>query len=118
MIQPGRTNFTIWRGGTFRKALTYHTGDLNSDPYDLTDYTAEFRIRDKPEGSTILVSLIDGDGITLGDDLGIIEITIPAADTAVDWSTGAYELEITAPGGGDTDILLVGGVTVHGPRNS
>lgn len=105
---PAKWKFTIWRGATFRKRLTLLEGDVNSDPQDLTDYTAVLEVLDTPGGDTLL-TLDTNDGILLGGPSGTIEILIDAADTeALLWTQGHYDLLITAPNGGDTDAILYG----------
>lgn len=114
-LMPDRYDFTIWRGATFRNTLTLYTAEsTTSPPRDLTGYTALLEIYDQPQGN-LLVSLTDTDGITLGDDAGTIELYLSASDTdTLTWEAGVYELSITAPGPGDTDILLFGHFKVKG----
>lgn len=110
-IQPDRHNFSVWRGATFRKVLTFHTTDEESSPRDLTGFTARMPI--KLNGS-VLVELTTGDGITLGGALGTITLFISDEDTTIAaWKAGSYGLFLTSPGG-DTDQLLFGTFTIKG----
>lgn len=113
-VQPGRKNFTIWAGATFHKTLTVKR---NGALWDLTGYSSNLTIRDKPLSSTIYATLtVANGGIVLGGTAGTLQIIISATDTAsYTWTTGAYDLLITAPGaGGETWPLLFGSFGVKG----
>lgn len=72
-------------------------------------------IRDAPEGTALITLSTQNGRITLGGSTGTIELFINATDTAsISWTTGVYDLTVTAGSGGDTDALLFGGVSVQG----
>lgn len=113
-LQPAHYKFTIWRGATFSKRITYLLGDQNSDPQDLTGYTALLEIKDAPEGTVIFTLSTTNGRIVLGSVSGTIDLTISAADTAaITWVNGVYDLVLTS-GSGVTDPILFGGFSVRG----
>lgn len=116
-LEPARHNFTIWQGATFRTVLTLYTGvDETSDPRDLTDYTALLEIRAMAGDVSPLFTLSTTNGrILLGGAEGTVTLLISDTDTAaITWKRGVYDLTITAPLGGDTDVLLWGNFGVRG----
>lgn len=117
-VLPAKKNFTIWRGGTWRKALTIYTGATTaSDPRDLTGYTASLRVEDAADSILMtLTEVASDDGqILLGGLAGTVTILIPANVTeTITWSNAIYELRITAPLAGDTDPILWGSLVVKG----
>lgn len=113
---PAKVDFTIWLGATFRKRLTLYNSatPVDGEERDLTGYTAELIIRDKPQG-TPLLTLESGTGITLGGVDGTIDLHIDATTTGVLlWRNGVYDLTITEPGPGDTDPLIYGAFHTRG----
>lgn len=110
-LTPGRSNFQIYQGATFRQRITLLTSDSTSAPQDLTGYTAACTIRDEAGGSTLL-ALTDTDGIVLGGVNGTIDLVITDEQTELlTWDVGFYDLMLTEPGG-DTDLYLIGSFTV------
>lgn len=109
-LLPAKFTLSAWEGATWRKTIVVLTGGSGSSPRDLTGYSAIMHIR-TGASNTIVYTLSTANGqITLGGLAGTIALYIPAADTlAFPWSSGIYDLNITAPGGaGDTDALLWG----------
>lgn len=118
-LNPVRHNFEIWAGATFHKRLTLLTGPIGSVPRDLTGYTADLTIRDKPQGTNILAALLStgvSPRITLGGAAGTIDIIIPDTETAgYTWVVGVYDLLIKAPGvSGESSPLLFGSFKIQG----
>lgn len=113
-LNPGKHNFSIWRGATFKVTLTLRVGDATSALRDLTGYSALLEIKDR-SGGTVIYTLSTTNGrIALGGVTGTIELLIPAADTAViAWDSGVYDLTITSATG-HTDPILYGGFSVRG----
>lgn len=110
----------INQGETFDRTLTFYpdgaydliTNAPTDDPVDLTGYSARMQIRRNVHSADALLSLTEGDGLTLGDDLGTIRILIDA-DTSSDWvwRSGVYDLELVMPTG-EVLRLLEGDVKV------
>lgn len=114
-LSPANKKLSVWKGGTYRKVLTLHTGSSASTPArDLTDYTAQLRVHDVANEATVLLSLttVNG-GIVLGGTAGTISLFITDEATgAFTWKKGKYQLTITNSAG-DTDPLLYGVMEVR-----
>lgn len=77
---------------------------------DLTGYTATMKVRER-EGSTVLLTLTRGAGITLGGTAGTIRISISAAQSsAIAAGSYRYDLVLTS-GSGRTYKFLAGPIT-------
>lgn len=110
----------IEQGSTFDRTLTLYddgsydliAGEATGEPIDLTGYSARMQIRRNAHSADVLFELTDGDGLTLGDDLGTIRILIDA-DTSSEWTwrSGEYDLELVQPSG-DPIRLFQGDVKV------
>lgn len=99
-------NIIVEQGATFRKTLTWKTGDP-AVPVNLFGYHARLQFRPTlQDTSTPLISITDvanSQGqIVLGESAGTIELYIK--DTATDTLTanGVYDLELIAP---NTDVI-------------
>lgn len=113
-LLPDRKNFTIWKGGTFRKVLTMHQGATTTTPvYNFTGFTARMRLRDE-NGVTIQTLTTENGGIILGGTAGTITIYISDEATLVlPWEVALYELFLITPSG-DADPILHGTLRVTG----
>lgn len=101
-MAAGIYNLVIEIGATFDQTVTWT--DEDGDAVDVSGYTAAMKVKSKIGGST-LVSLTDGDGITLGAD-GTIRIVIEAATTAaLSAETAVYDLVLTSAAGKVTRLL-------------
>lgn len=106
-MQPGKYPFSIPKGGTFDKTITYAIGGV---AVNLTGYTAEMQIRSNPSISPV-VSLTQGAGLTLGAD-GTIRIVIAATVTTT-ITTGTYQYDLfIKSAGGTVDFILAGTFTI------
>lgn len=87
---------TIKQGATFQRVVKYV--DQYDNPIDLTDYTAALQIKlTYTDTATPLVSLTDGNGLTIDPLNGLITIEIDFTDTEnlpAPWE-GVYDLLIT-----------------------
>lgn len=91
---------------------TYTSGGfvvLNT-PVDMTGATALMRIYDAPSGGTLLMTLTNLSGITINNTDRTIRPRINTS--AVTWTTGYYDLEMTDAGGVVTQ-LLAGVITIE-----
>lgn len=105
-MQPGKYAFSIPKGGTFDKTLTYA---ISGAAVNLSGYTAEMQIRLSAAAAPV-VSLTQGTGLTLGSD-GTIHIVIPATTTStITTGTYEYDLYIKSPSG-TVDFILGGSFT-------
>jgi hypothetical protein len=95
MINPATYNIVAPQGATFDTTFTF---EIDGDPVDLTGYDAEMMIRATPPSDYVL-SLTDGDGITLGGAAGTIVVLISATDTAgIEAGSYLYDLKLTSAG--------------------
>ena len=103
-------NFVIEQGATFRKRLYLKTDGV---VVPLTDCTARMQIRPNINSSDVLLALTDGDGTTVDEAGGFIDLYISDDDTAaLTFRRGVYDLEIENSSTGDVMRLLQGGVAV------
>jgi hypothetical protein len=104
-MTPGRLNFTCPQGSTFRRTITYKIDEI---PVDLSGYEGRLQVRETHDSTEYIVSLTNGNGITMGASAGTIDIFITDEVTA-DFITGdhVYDLEIESSGG-ITDRLIEG----------
>lgn len=108
-LVPARQNFTIYQGATFFKRIFYK---LEGELQDLTGYSAELIIKDKPQKNVLLTLSTSEGGIELGGAAGTIDIEITDDETKLlTWKTGVYELFLTDTAS-RTDVLLFGGFKV------
>jgi len=81
----------IEKGATFDPVIRYKKSD--GSPVDITSWTAKMEIRELDEPNAVLDTLIQGDGIILGDALGTITFNITKArNIAYDWVTAQTDL--------------------------
>jgi len=114
-IQPDKKNFKIWKGATFRQRIVLYQPNSTTLPENLSGYTGEMIIRDKPEGTPVLTLNTLNGGVTLGGSAGTIDLFIDATDTAaITWKSAVYDLTITGGGDDDTTALLYGGISAQG----
>lgn len=106
-MTAGRYDFTIEQGATFKRTLVYR--DLNEDVIDVSaGYTAAMEIRDR-YGGTLIKTLTNGSGITLG----ATTITIEISDTdtsGFSFKWAVYDLELVKVATGEVTRLLEGKV--------
>ncbi len=103
-IKPGNYDITIYQGASFSQVFTWK--DENGAAINLTGYTARLKVRPAIDSSTVLISLADGSGITLGGAAGTITVSISATDTAaLTAMLGVYDLELISGSGAVTRLL-------------
>lgn len=96
-----RYDFTINKGETFSRKLTYK--DSTGALVNLTGYTATLVIKD-------VITLTEASGISLGGTAGTIDISIAAATTdSFGFTTAPYTLELKS---GTTEKQLLKGTAV------
>lgn len=101
-----RYTIRIEQGATWKPVLTLQDTDL-------TGYSARMQIRADVDSDVVLLELTTSDGhITIDGPAGQITLQLTDVETtALDWTTGVYDLELIAPGG-DVQRLLKGIVEV------
>lgn len=110
MINPGTYNIVCPQGATFDRTFTVN---VNSSPLNLTSYTAAMQVRDSYDGTTALISLTSGSGITLGGTAGTIAVVVSSTASAA-VAAGAYSYDLEISSGGVVTRLLEGSFVVTG----
>lgn len=102
-MAAGRYTIQAEQGATLELRLTWR--DSEGDPIDLSTYSARMEVRRAPGAGDALISIADGDGITL-DSSGHIDIEIDA-ETMSDCPAGdlRYDIEVESAGGKVTRVL-------------
>lgn len=109
-MAAGKYNFTIEQGATLNFEIAYT--DSNSNPIDLTDYTARMQIRPLVGSSNVYITLSSsleecGTGLNMSGSSGTnspvsgtIGVYISAATSSLfDFNTAYYDLEIISGSG-------------------
>ena len=91
-ILPGEVHYELWRGDTWQPGTI--TASINGTPINFTGYTSKMEIRNKISGELAL-TLTSGDGITMSS-VGVITISMTAAQTNALLGRYKYDLEVTA----------------------
>lgn len=102
-------------GCDYKRTFLYADCDTGL-PIDLTGYTAQMQVRKTYNGAanpyTTLEYSSEPDPVTNAPGAisfpgpGLVEITIPGADTIdTDWGTGVYDLILTSPQGVKTKLV-------------
>ena len=104
-------DFEIEQGTTLLKPIVWK--DSSGTPVNLTGYTAKMQVRKSASSDEVLLELSNTNGrITLGTSNGTITLVFsPATTSAITWSRGKYDLELTS-GSGVVTRLLEGEITV------
>lgn len=104
-------DFEIEQGATLVKPIVWK--DSAGTAINLTGYSAKMQIRKSAASDEVLLELSTTNGrITLGTTNGTITLIFsPATTSALTWSRGKYDLELTS-GSGDVTRLLEGEITV------
>jgi hypothetical protein len=107
-------DITIDQGATFSFTFTYKDGA--GDRVNLTGYEAKMQIREyHSSASPVLELSTEGGGISLGGELGTIDVFATDEDTRdISIDQGVYDIELYAPDG--TTIRLVQGKVFISPE--
>ena len=128
LISSEEHDLNVKQGETSRDPMVWKTGatiedgivvDPGTPVPDIDTYTARMQIRKTKKSATVLYEVTESGGdnpqdiINLGPADGSVEIVIdPASSAAWKWRAAVYDLELYAPGGGDTKRLVAGSVFV------
>lgn len=108
-------NTVIDQGADWFINFTYK--QPNGDPVDITGYTAALQIRTSPLARTAVLTLENGNGITITGAEGLLEVHATAAQTAaITNGKYAYDLEITSTAPAYTVTRLVQGTVEVSPQ--
>ena len=95
---------TIEVGANFTRTITWK--DNAGSAINITGYTAKMMFRPWQSDGTVLITLTETSGLTLGGSAGTIGISILAAVTgAITVPSGVYDLELISPTGVVTRLL-------------
>lgn len=118
-MPAAKLDITFEQGATFELHVDYQQS--NGDPVDLTGWSARMQVREGYESESPLLSLTDGDGITLGGTAGTIDVLVDDETTAglptgVPAAHCVWDLELENPSGRVT--RLAGGEALVTPEVS
>jgi len=103
---PASLNFEAYRQNTFRRQFTVTDG---GSPYDLSGATVIFYLRSSKTGDPV-VTLTEGDGITIASNVITVVITVAQLETWQDGGTAYYELQVNESG--DITTWIAGEIVV------
>ena len=87
-----RVDIVCWRGDTF--VLTSTIADVDGNAVDLSVYTWKMEVREYDNGPLVILST----NITItATNLGVLTVTISAANMLVNAGTYVYEIQATNP---------------------
>ena len=87
-----RVDIVCWRGDTF--VLTATIADVDGNAVDLSVYTWKMEVREYDNGPLVITST----NITItATNLGVLTVTISAANMLVNAGTYVYEIQATNP---------------------
>lgn len=109
-MSAGKHDFVIEAGTDWDPVIRLEEED--ETPKDLTDYTAMMHIREVIEGP-LIKELATGSGITITGAEGKIQLSLTKTETsALQITSGVYDLELTSPAPEKVTRLLEGDITV------
>lgn len=110
-MAAGLYDITCEQGATFNLVLTWRNPDQS--PIDVTGYTAKMQVRTSKSAESAVLTLTDGDGITLGGVDGTITLTASATATG-DIAEGTYVYDLELDSGSVVTRLIEGAFVVSG----
>ena len=103
MQQPASYDLVMYQGASWDYQFTWK---INNVVVNLTTFTARMQVRLSYSSTNVVLSLVNGSGITLGGALGTISLAVNAATTAaIPASSYVYDLELVSTGGEVTRLL-------------
>ena len=112
-ILPAKVDYELWQGDTWEPGTI--TASISGTPINLTGYTAKMEIRNINSGSVVLTLTSPSSGIAM-TSLGVITITMTAAQTNALWGEYAYDLQITQTSSGAIRTYTYGVITVSADK--
>ena len=104
MIRPGKLDLEMFQGATFTYQLTW---SFDGAPVDLTGFMARMQVRPTVRSDVVELEFVDGDGITLGGETGVIQLF--ADDAATESATpGRYVYDLELDSGSEVTRLVEG----------
>lgn len=97
-VAPGILNLTFPQGATWDLSLTWT--DASASPISLANYSARMQVRLSHQSASIVLSLMSGNGLTLGGVAGTIDMSVAASvTTTIPANTYVYDLEVQSDSG-------------------
>ena len=106
---PEKIDYSMWKGDTWAPGTL--TASLSGTPINLTGYTAKMEIRNFNSGEVALTLTSPSSGIVL-TSLGVITLTMTAAQTDTLLGEYAYDLQMTLTATGAISTYTYGVMTV------
>lgn len=101
----------LYSGDSYFLTVLWQMAD--GTPIDNSGYTALMDFRKKASSADpALVTLTNGNGITMGGADGLISIEIAPADSALITDQAVYDLQLTETASGVVTTLIAGTATV------
>lgn len=115
-VKPAQIKLVGWKGGTYEKTFTLHTGDTVDSPVrDLTGYNPYLVLRNNKTKEVYMTLTVDSENILVGEAEGTISIIIPDEVTEeITWRVANFTLFLERPDG-QVDPLLYGYFVMEGP---
>lgn len=110
MANPGTYNFTIYRGLTFSRVITYYQAD-GVTPVDLTNATVEWKIKPSVGYPTNTGDYTTTPEITVDPTHGKITLALTATETKA-LAEGNYVYSLNVTNGSTVDGLILGSVSI------
>ena len=107
-MPAGTHNFAIEQGATFFLSMTWR---INLNPVNLTGYTARLKAKPSLHRVAVLEWTTQSGNISFNNELGVINLSMPAADTEK-LKAGKYIYDLEMVSGENVTRLLRGEITV------
>lgn len=106
-------NFKTVQGDTFTIRLIYK--NPNGTPIDLTDFTAQMDVRDKPGGKILCATATEQNGcVTIDGPNGTVEVEFSHDQTKkFTTPTSSYQLKVINKNNDDQTTLSTGYIQVY-----
>ena len=107
MQQPASYDLIMYQGASWDYQFTW---SVSGSPVNLTGYTARMQVRPSYISDSVILSLTNGSGITLGGAAGTIALAASASvSAAIEPRAYVYDLELV--NGSEVTRLLEGKFT-------
>ena len=108
MIRPGRLDLEMFQGATFTYQFTW-TAD--GEPVNVSGFMARMQVRPSVRSEIVELEFVSGDGITLGGETGVIQLSADAVTTELA-TPGQYVYDLELDSGGEVTRLLEGSFVI------
>ena len=105
-----KNDLKVYRGDTFHYEVLWR--DEAGDPIDITGSSAKLQIRINHRSEDAILTLTDGDGLTINGANGQVDIDMTAEQTEIETLDNVYDLELVLANG-DVVTLMQGKLTIY-----